>query len=96
MKAIIVQSAVTLWRSVVPGWYARRFYQEFRLDGELLTCGRVDLPVSVQHDLEAEQKAFGFYNFSGFGAIGQRDCLVNGHKRATDYAMQFLTWFPLS
>ncbi len=91
MKAITVKSAVALWWSVVPDGYARRFYQEFRavrLDWEFLTCGWFNLPVwSVQHDLEAEQMAFRFYNFSGVGATDQRDCLANGRKRATDCAI---------
>jgi hypothetical protein len=71
-------------------WLVGCLNQEFRdagLDRELLTHGRVDLPVSVKHDLEAGQEAFGPNNLGRVGITGQRNCLTNGRNCPTDCAI---------
>jgi hypothetical protein len=70
--------------------FVRHFDKEYGdvgLDGELLARGRVDFPISIQHDLAARKEAFGTYDFGRIGVTGQCDRLPNGRNRATDCAI---------
>ncbi len=70
-------------------------FQDVGLDGKLFPSGWVPLLISIQHKLKAREEAFRSRYFFRICSAGQRNCLVNGCKRATYCAILDLVSFAI-